>query len=132
MPEKTANGSLHKLDTTTRLAFERTRLSYDRTVMSSVRTSTSLITFGFTVYKFFQLELKRVEVPEHIIGPREFGLTMIIIGLLSLSLGTYEYVRDLRLMRKDYPDMPRSTAGVVAGFVAALGVTALLVLIFRK
>ena len=37
-----------------RLAFERTRNSYENTMMSWIRTSTSLITFGFSIYKFFQ------------------------------------------------------------------------------
>ena len=38
----------------TKLAVERTRLAYERTLMAWVRTSTSLISFGFTIYKFFQ------------------------------------------------------------------------------
>jgi uncharacterized membrane protein YidH (DUF202 family) len=42
----------------TRLALERTRVAYDRTMMAWIRTATSLITFGFGVYKFFQLELR--------------------------------------------------------------------------
>jgi hypothetical protein len=40
-----------------KLAFDRTRLPYDRTKMAWVRTATSLITFGFSVYKFLQIEL---------------------------------------------------------------------------
>ena len=38
----------------TRLAVERTRLAYERTLMAWTRTATSLISFGFTIYKFFQ------------------------------------------------------------------------------
>ena len=41
------------LDTSTKLAVERTRLAHERTLMAWVRTATSLISFGFTVYKFF-------------------------------------------------------------------------------
>jgi uncharacterized membrane protein YidH (DUF202 family) len=44
------------LDTSTRLAFDRTRVAYERTMMAWIRTATSLITFGFAVYKFFQIE----------------------------------------------------------------------------
>ena len=43
----------------TNLSVDRTRLSYERTLMSWVRTSTSLITFGFTIYKFFQIEMSK-------------------------------------------------------------------------
>ena len=50
--------SAKPLDVGTRLAVDRTRLAYERTLMAWVRTATSLISFGFTIYKFFQLELK--------------------------------------------------------------------------
>jgi putative membrane protein len=43
-------------DKNTRLGVERTRLAYERTMMAWVRTATSLITFGFSIYKFFQIE----------------------------------------------------------------------------
>jgi putative membrane protein len=38
----------------TQLAVERTTLAHERTLMAWVRTSVSLISFGFTIYKFFQ------------------------------------------------------------------------------
>ena len=44
-----------ELPLTTRLALDRTRIAYERTLMAWVRTGTSLITFGFAVYKFFNL-----------------------------------------------------------------------------
>ncbi len=130
MTDQTAP-SQTKLDTATRLAFERTRVSYDRTVMAGVRTATSLITFGFTIYKFFQLEMIGRDRTGQLIGPREFALTMIGIGLLSLLFATLEYRRDRKQMRAQYPGMPRSTAGVAAALVAALGILALLVVIIR-
>ncbi len=45
-----------RLDTPTELAYQRTFLAHERTLMAWVRTSSSLITFGFSIYKFFQLE----------------------------------------------------------------------------
>jgi putative membrane protein len=120
-----------KLDTPTQLAFERTRVAYDRTLMASVRTATSLITFGFTVYKFFQLELPGKDKSFQIIGARGFGLIMICIGLLSLLISAIEYRKYMRNMRKEYCDMPRSSTGLVAGLIALLGILALLVLILR-
>lgn len=116
---------------TTRLAFERTRIAYDRTVMAWVRTGTSLITFGFSVYKFFQLEQAGKNFSGMLIGPRGFGLVLICIGLLALLLGTLEHRRDLRTLRAQYPDMPRSTTSIVASLVAVLGLFALLAAIFR-
>ena len=51
-----------QLDNSTRLAVDRTRLAHERTLMAWVRTATSLISFGFTIYKFFQFELSKEEV----------------------------------------------------------------------
>ncbi len=41
-------------DDRTRLAVTRTVAALDRTLMAWIRTATSLISFGFTIYKFFQ------------------------------------------------------------------------------
>jgi len=127
-----ADSGIPRLDTTTRLAFERTRVAYDRTVMAAVRTATSLITFGFTVYKFFEVEMKGKDYASQLVGPREFGIAMILIGLVSLSIALFERRRDMKGMRKVYPDMPRSSAGVVAALIAGLGILALLLAIFRQ
>jgi uncharacterized membrane protein YidH (DUF202 family) len=40
----------------TELAVERTWLAYERTLMAWVRTATSMISVGFSIYKFFQFE----------------------------------------------------------------------------
>ncbi len=120
------------LDTSTRLSFERTRASYDRTMMSWIRTATSLITFGFGIYKFFQLEMGRGDIPNRLIGPREFSLLMVAIGLLSLLLGTLEHSRNMRSVRAEYPEMRRSRTGVLAGCILALGILALISVAFRQ
>ena len=46
------------IDIGTRLAIDRTRLAHERTLMAWVRTAVSMITFGFTIYEFFEFELK--------------------------------------------------------------------------
>lgn len=120
-----------RLDTPTRLAFERTRVSYDRTVMAAVRTATSLITFGFTVYKFFEFEISGEKNTSQLIGPREFGIAMILIGLALLLVTSYEYRRDRQQLRKLYPDMPRSSSGFIAALIAGLGILALIAATFR-
>jgi putative membrane protein len=117
-------------DTGTALAIDRTRLAYERTMMAWVRTATSLISFGFTIYKFFQLELKG-PVPEHLLGPRGFAVIMISTGLIALAMAGVQHHESLRLMRATYGTMPRSVAGPVAGLVAVLGMFALLGVIAR-
>jgi len=132
MIDQTAKSEFPTLDTPTRLAIERTRVAYERTIMAAVRTATSLITFGFSAYKFFQLDLSTLGGQEqlrnaNLIGPRQFGIAMIALGLVSLILAWYEYQRDTRTLRLEYPNMPRSTAGVVAALVAILGSSLLVI-----
>lgn len=120
-----------KIDTATKLAYQRTRLAQDNAVLAWIRTATSLITFGFAVYKFFQIELKGSDRTAQLIGPRGFGLTMISLGLLSILLGTLEHRRAMKELRAQYPDLPRSTAGMLAALMAGLGIVALFVVIYR-
>lgn len=131
MKDHTA-GSPSELDVATTLAFERTRIAYERTMMAWVRTATSLITFGFSVYKFFQLEMPEKALGRVLIGSREFALALIGIGLLSLLLGTIEHGRDLKALRQHYVGMPRSMTQVAVISIAALGLLALMVVIFRN
>jgi len=114
----------------TRLAFDRTRLAYDRTMLAWVRTATSLITFGFSVYKFFSFELKDVQAGT-LIGTREFAVIMISIGLLSLLMAAIQHRRDRNHLKALDPEVPRSEAAALAGLIAILGVLALGLVIFR-
>jgi putative membrane protein len=119
------------LDTATRLAFERTRIAYDRTMMAWVRTATSLITFGFAVYKFFQFELKTMPIDHMVLGPRGFGIALILTGLLSMLVGLIEHVRDMRSLRRQYAGMPNSYTSIVAVVVGVLGLFALAAVVLR-
>jgi putative membrane protein len=119
-------------DTSTRLAFDRTRVAYDNTLMSWIRTATSLITFGFAIYKFFELELRGGAPDNRIIGTREFALMMVIIGLLSLALGILEHWQNMRTLRAENPEIPRSRASIIAVLVLVLGLMAFVAMIFRQ
>jgi putative membrane protein len=115
-----------------RLALERTRIAYERTRMAWVRTATSMITFGFSVYKFFEFELSKSDAAAHGIGPREFGIALILIGLTTLMTGRLEHRRDMRLLGRDYPDMPLSGTRLVEALVAIGGALALIAAILRE
>ena len=121
-----------ELDTSTKLAYDRTRLAYENTMMAWVRTATSLITFGFSIYKFFQLELKRGETHRGLIGPTEFALVLILCGLVSLAVGTVQHVASMRQLRARDPEIPRSLAAVLAGMISLLGIVAFLAVLFRQ
>src|SRR4029077_7039303 len=92
-----------KLDSGTRLAVDRTRLAYERTQMAWVRTAALLISFGFTIYKFFQFELKSpVEPAQYVIGPRGFAIVMISTGLLGLILADFETRASMRVLKESH------------------------------
>jgi len=118
----------------TRLAAERTRLAHERTLMAWIRTATSLISFGFTIYKFFQFlhEQNESTHPERLFGSRDFALLMIIAGLVALVLATVQHRRDVKTLRTHYPDFPYSLATAIAILVAGLGFLGLLAVIFRQ
>jgi putative membrane protein len=119
------------LDTGTRLAVDRTRLAYERTMMAWIRTAASLISFGFTIYKFFQLELKEPAAADRLIGARGFALILIGTGLVALLLAGIQHRESLKSMKQMYGALPRSVAGPVAALVAGLGILALIGVLIR-
>jgi putative membrane protein len=123
-----AAATAHPLDTGTRLAVDRTRMAYERTMMAWVRTATSLISFGFTVYKFFEFEEGRNAVATGgLLSPRRFAIIMIGTGLVALVLSTIEYRRDITRLQVDSGgEAHMSVAGVVAAIVSVLGLLALI------
>jgi inner membrane protein YidH len=118
--------------TSTELAVDRTRLAHDRTIMAWVRTAASLISFGFTIYKFFQYLREQGHGGESRLGPREFALLLIGIGLFSLLLATIQSRHEMRIIRKHYGHVPYSLANIVAGMVALLGVLTFIAVILRQ
>jgi putative membrane protein len=112
----------------TRLAYDRTRLACE----AWVRTATTLIAFGFSIYTFFQIQLKGVERREYLISPREVGLFMITCGLVSLLLGTVQNMLSLRQISAQWPEAPRSLATALGAVIAILGIVTFVVTILRR
>jgi putative membrane protein len=117
----------------TKLALDRTRLAADRTLLAWVRTSTSLISFGFTIYKFFQYLRESEKVPAGgLLGPRGFALVMISIGVIVLVVATVQHRRDMQDLRVRYGHVPYSLATILAALIACLGILGLVAVIFRQ
>jgi len=119
------------LDPSTELAFARTRAAYERTMMSWIRTATSLITFGFSVYKFFQLEAPSGVLRNRLVGPRRFACPGVF-RLFSLLLATFEYRQNIRTLGARSACNQRSLAVLVAALISILGFVALFLMIFRQ
>lgn len=131
MPDRQRGAAL-TLDTSTELAFERTRVAYERTMMAWIRTATSLITFGFTVYKLFQLEGLGRKEPGILVGPREFASILVGLGLVSLVMATIEHRRNIRTLGAQYAGRRWSLAVILGALISVLGILALLAIFFRK
>ncbi|MFL6450571.1 MAG: YidH family protein [Bryobacteraceae bacterium] len=120
------------INPTTRLAIDRTRLAYERTLMAWIRTAISLISFGFTIYKFFQIEGSGAK-QDRVISATEFSVLMIVIGLVSLLMATLQHRRDLNSLKAEYPsNVPRSLARVLAALISVLGILALVAVVLRR
>jgi putative membrane protein len=104
----------------TDLATMRTQMAADRSLMAWVRTALSMISFGFTIYKFLAA-LREDDVVAMGAEPRIFGLFLVGLGTLSMLVGLIEYRQTLvDLDRSAYPAI-RRPAFVVALVLVAGG-----------
>jgi putative membrane protein len=81
----------------TDLAIERTVMAAGRTLMAWVRTALSMISFGFTIYKFLDAATHGNAVGMlQAEGPRRLGLFLIALGVISVVLGSVEYFQTVK------------------------------------
>ncbi len=108
----------------TDLAVERTKMAASRTSMAWVRTGTSLISFGFTIYKVMQAALGDTNVGLlKLAGARRLGLMLIALGTASIICGTFEYFKTVNhLSQMNGRKVKRFDMSlVVGGIVGILG-----------
>jgi putative membrane protein len=113
----------------TTLAVERSFLAFERTLMAWLRTSLSLITFGFTLAKFFQYLAEQRDTPVVGLFGRTWasdtvGLAMVAIGTITLVLAVIQHRRRVIALRAMGLVPQWNLALWVAGAIAALGVFA--------
>jgi putative membrane protein len=104
------------------LAIDRTRLAAERSLMAWVRTSLSMITFGFTIYKFLQFIRQQSGVPlPRPQAPRNLGLALIGIGTFALIAACIQHWNYVRKLSAIQPSKPWDLAFIVACLLALLG-----------
>jgi putative membrane protein len=114
------------------LALDRTRLAHERTMMAWIRTSASMISFGFTIYKFFDFSKEANLVQGGIFTPRLFAIFLIATGLFVLVAAAIQNWSELSRLRRAGAHVPRSMAGAVAILMSFLGIMALIATITRE
>lgn len=113
----------------TDMGMMRTIMAADRTLMAWVRTSLSMLSFGFTIYKFLEGAAQQDMLPRSG-APQSVGLFLAGMGTLSMILGLFSYwstLRDLRRtedFRLGRPTMLISAIMTIAGVAMFIGIAA--------
>lgn len=127
----------------TGMSFQRTRMSADRTLMSIMRTALSLISFGFTIFQVFNKLLHEPAVRLASDAPRNFGVAMVGLGILALTLGIVYHLNFMKALRIERNSMvqqgllhgespyPVSATLITAGLLWLLGLFAIVSMVFN-
>ena len=99
--------------------------------MAWIRTATSMIGFGFTIYKFFQFEAPHEGHRSTGLTPRDFALMMISLGLGTLLLAMISRRLESRYVSLHLGRWRGSLSEAVAGLVFVLGTVLLLATVFH-
>ncbi|WP_441229630.1 YidH family protein [Tardiphaga sp. 215_C5_N2_1] len=114
----------------TGMSFQRTRMSADRTLMSVIRTSLSLISFGFTISQVFE-KLRDQNVITHGAPARNFGVTLVALGILMLIGGLIYHLQFMVQLREERKMM--AADGLIhaqSGFPVSLTLITAVILLF--
>jgi putative membrane protein len=104
------------------LAMDRTRMAAERSLMAWVRTALSMITFGFTIYKFMQFIREEGQAAvAHPNAPRNFALVLIGIGTFAVIVACVQHVKYVRTVRTEQGKGSWDLAFIVACLIALLG-----------
>ena len=126
----------------TGMSFQRTRMSADRTLMSIIRTSLSLISFGFTIFQIFK-KLHDSGVLKSSASARNFGETLVLLGIVMLTLGIIYHIMFMLGLRAQREQMkaegllhaqsgfPTSLTLIVAVALLIIGFVAITSMVLR-
>ena len=77
----------------------RTIMAADRTLMAWIRTSLSMLSFGFTIYKFLQGVEAKVQLTSPN-SPQQVGLFLVGMGVAAITFGTIDYWATLQDLQR--------------------------------
>ncbi len=117
------------------MAVERTVMAADRSLMAWVRTGLSLISFGFTIYKFLEYQREQLQALDRVIStissPKVIGLLMIGLGILCLVLGTIENISTIKFYRKQLDVKRPMYSLLISVIITIIGIVLFLGIVFK-
>jgi putative membrane protein len=114
------------------LAVDRTWLAYERTLMAWVRTATSMISFGFSIYKFFQFEKGEGERrASGFFTPRDFSIFLVSIALIALFTAAIGHRKAVRKLTPYLSQAHHSQAEYLAALISVFGLMVLITAILH-
>ena len=115
------------------LAIERTLMAAERTLMGWVRTALSLISFGFTIYKFLETIAQKEGATKLLQqnSPRTVGLTLIAIGIFALVIACLQHKKFTRTLALGHGYKLVDLSFVVATLIGLLGVVMFVSMVLR-
>ncbi len=115
------------------LAVGRTRMAAERTLMGWIRTALSLISFGFTIFKFLESIAQR-DLAQQVLrhdSPRTVGLTLIGIGIFALVSACLQHWKYTRALPSGVSYKLLDLSFVVATLIGLLGIAMFMSIILR-
>lgn len=120
----------------TLMAVTRTVMAADRSLMAWVRTGLSLISFGFTIYKFLEYSREQViasgKIMPGVSSPKLVGLFMVGMGVISLIFGIIENIHNVKLLTGQYNFRRTRYALFMAVILSIFGLFLLLAVLFQS
>ena len=105
------------------LAIDRTRLAAERSLMAWIRTALSMITFGFTLYKFLQALHAQSPVPvPRPDAPRNVGLLLVGIGTFAVAVAVVQHWKYLAKLSPGQIGRRWNLGIIVAILIGLLGI----------
>ena len=111
------------------LAVQRNYMACERTLMAWIRTTLAMISFGFTIAKLGQMlhdvEVRRLLGGVHVVGVRQLGDFLVVLGVAALLLAAVQYQIQVRELHATGARHRFSVAFTVALLLIVVGAFAL-------
>jgi putative membrane protein len=115
----------------TEMGFGRTVMALERTLMAWIRTSLSLISFGFTIFKFLQAMQEKGGGGMRENAPRNLGLFLILMGMGVLTLAIFQFRRAMTNVQQFSETKPQFSISMIGAIgVLIVGLLTLLNMFF--